>query len=83
MSKLEFQIGETIKVFVNGEESKATIFGYELGWWLDPNDWLITFSIDQFPFTLKATQTLLTNGCHISCNGIVAKVLNDAKVKAK
>lgn len=81
---LRFQIDDTVKIKVNGELSKAKIFGFEYGWSLRPPDWVYHIKIDEYSFDIKVEQQQLSNGLELSTNGIVCKVLTtNEKTKAK
>lgn len=82
MSNLFFDIGDLVDVTVNGEKSKARVIGFEMAWWLKPQDWLYKILIDQYSFTLSVTQSCLFEGANIWTNGRTARIQNE-KDKAK
>lgn len=83
MSNLIYDIGNEVEVTINGQQGKAKIIGFEMAWWLAPSDWLYHVLIDEYSFTLKITQGCLVKGANIWTNGRTARILNDAKSKAK
>lgn len=83
INPVKFELGRYVEVLVNGQQSKARVFGFELGHWLDPQDWIYHVMIPEYPFDLKISQTNLENGVNIITNGCTAKVITCEKVKAK
>lgn len=80
---LHFSIGDEITININGKEGKATLIGYELGWWLDPLDWIWIVLIKEYPFSLSIEQSSILKGCHIITNGIAARVLKNEETTTK
>lgn len=74
MNGLQYSIGDTITLTVNGKPSKARVFGFEL-WHGRQPDWRYTLEIDEYPFSFWICQEDLLKGCNVVTNGISLKVV--------
>lgn len=74
MNGLQFSIGDTIPIVVNGKQSQAKVFGFEL-WHGRSVDWRYTLEIGEYPFSFSILQDDLLKGVNIVTNGNSLKVL--------